>query len=43
MILVTSHYKYLNEPDSNIIFLENGRLIKDQDYLNNYLNMELKE
>jgi len=37
VILVTSHYKYLSEPSADIIYLENGQQINDQQTINNYI------
>ena len=37
VILVTSHYEYLSESSADIIYIENGKLIYDQQTINNYI------
>ena len=37
VILVTSQYEYLSEPSADIIYLENGKQINDQQTINNYI------
>ena len=37
VILVTSHYEYLSEPNTDIIYLENEKQINDQQTINNYI------
>ena len=35
--MVTSHYKYLQEPNIDIIFLDNGKQVKDKENIQKYI------
>ena len=35
--MATSHYKYLQEPNIDIIFLNNGKQVKDKENIQKYI------
>jgi ABC-type multidrug transport system ATPase subunit len=43
VIFVTSHYKYLDEVDANILLIKNGEIIDDDKQIDQYLEEEDEE